>query len=131
MSSWVICVLSGVARLLQELQRGSAGRQRSSDRVPVSLPQLAEALCGDASAASVLAALRALVSDRTYFKQARLRGAIRDHTRRELRVGLRCRYAGLPLPQECAAARGFCKQLFLGQLGCGWGWSCGDHQLVW
>lgn len=58
--------------LLQELQQGSPVRQRSSDRVPVSLPRLAEALCGDASAASVLAALHALVADRTYFKQARL-----------------------------------------------------------
>lgn len=46
--------------------------------MPVSLPRLAETLCGDASAASVLAALRALVSDRTYFKQARLRSAVFD-----------------------------------------------------
>ena len=65
--SWVL----RLSHAPQELQRGGSAGRSSSDRVPVSLPRLAEALCGDASPAAVLAALRALASDRTYFKQAR------------------------------------------------------------
>ncbi|KAK9841052.1 hypothetical protein WJX81_007873 [Elliptochloris bilobata] len=54
----------------QGLQQASgSGAGACSGAAALSLPQLAEALCGDAAPASVLAALRALLADRTFFKQ--------------------------------------------------------------
>lgn len=53
----------------QDLQAGGSPPS-GVGRAPVSLPRMAEALAGDASPACVLAAMRALAADRTFFKQA-------------------------------------------------------------